>query len=156
MKNLRFGDIVELQSYSMKINKETLAELQKEYGRGLTVNQLDEIREKLFEDDYDLKCFVIENKDLEINRTWTHIAMIVSKNDTFGYYCSLYSEHNTTNFSIGHTFCQTYDDKSPIYLDKAGKDFEDYEIQTKLKVIRVLSEEEKKKYVTSDFYENLK
>lgn len=154
---VKFGDIVKLESYKLKIKESKLKELQEKYGACLSRRQMQEVQSENFENDIDSDLLNIHYEDLEIAIIREHIGVISGINDLFGFYYSSYSIHNP-GFGSSQ-FCISHEDKPLITIDKFGIDFTDYFAETKPRILKVLSPDEIKELKISnkqkEFYSNI-
>ena len=145
---IKFGDIVKLECYTLKISEDKLKELHEKYGKCLSKRQMQEVQSENYENDIDSDLLDICYEDLDISSTREIIAVISGINDSFGYYYNDYSIH-TPGFGSSQ-FCINFEDKPIITIDKFGVDFEDYSVYTKPRIIKVLSADEIKELKISD------
>lgn len=147
-KPIKFGDIVKLECYTLKISEDKLKELHEKYGKCLSKRQMQEVQSENCENDIDSDLLDICYEDLDISSTREIIGIISGINDSFGYYYNDYSIH-TPGFGSSQ-FCINFEDKKCIRIDKFGVDFEDYSVYTIPRIIKVLSADEISRLKISD------
>ena len=149
--DIKFGSVVTLQTRLLKIKPDKLRWLRAMYGKCLSERQIQQIQNKLYNNESEDKHLTIDYEDLEIVDERIMIGIISGINLPFGCYFTEYSTH-CKDFIGSNKYCVHYVHKPSISLSLIGKDFEDYSIWAEPEIIEILSPEESKKYLDKDFY----
>ena len=154
--DIKFGTVVKLQTRLLKIKPDKLQWLRAMYGKCLSERQIQQIQNKLYNNESEDKHLTIDYEDLEIVDESIMIGIFSGINLPFGCYFTEYSTH-CKDFIGSNKYCVHYVHKPSISLSLIGKDFEDYSIWTEPEIIEILSPEESQKYLEKDkdFYSNL-
>ena len=154
--DIKFGTVVKLQTRLLKIKPDKSQWLRVMYGKCLSEKQIQQIRNKLYEENSENEDLTINYEDLIATNNRVLTGIITGINLPFGYYFEEYS--SPRNVFVGSSQrCVHFVNKPKLILSTQGKDFEDYFIWTEPEIIEVLSPDESQKYLEkdNDFYSNL-